>query len=117
MVSRPIYVVSKRNFAKKIEIYEDDAPVPYSESKAAMWKAEHSRHPPAVFVSYTPFVVTLSLIVFLSYFCIFREENDIDELLYRPLSETIKGVDDTSFKNVSNQSQNKHSNLYQKTQT
>lgn len=39
--------------------------------------------------SYQPIVVVASLAAFLIYFCILREENDIDELMYRDLCETV----------------------------
>jgi hypothetical protein len=53
----------------------------------------YNREAPNERVWYTPFVVSTSIAVFLIYFCILREENDIDELIYRPLPQTIKGID------------------------
>lgn len=38
---------------------------------------------------YTPYIVNISLMVFLIYFCILREENDIDEILGRDLYENF----------------------------
>lgn len=77
----------------KHTVDEDDKPIPFSTSKAAHWKAEYSRAPPDVRVWYTPHVVTASVMLFMIYFCILREENDLDDLIYRPLPETLKGIE------------------------
>lgn len=75
---------------------DDDKPIPLSTSQAATWKAEWNRHPPnppTSYVWFTPHAIMTSLAIFMIYFCILREENDIDEIMYRPLPETIKGID------------------------
>ncbi|KAJ8897670.1 hypothetical protein PR048_003020 [Dryococelus australis] len=73
---------------------EDIEPVKFSTSRAATWKAKQTRSggrdddaPP-----YQPIVVSFSLAVFLLYFCVFREENDIDEEISRPLFDRIEGL-------------------------
>ncbi|XP_021920677.1 uncharacterized protein LOC110830277 [Zootermopsis nevadensis] len=74
---------------------EPAKPVKYSKSKAATWKAEYTRtggrqdHP-----WYQTYVVSGSLTVFLAYFCIFREENDIDEELGKSLYDRISGLEE-----------------------
>lgn len=42
---------------------------------------------------YQPPIVLISLAVFLIYFCILREENDIDELLYVDLDTSLKRIE------------------------
>ncbi|KAG0426502.1 hypothetical protein HPB47_026395 [Ixodes persulcatus] len=75
--------------------HEEDKPVVYSTSKAAQWKAQHSfrpmmdHDPPAV----QRYSVILSTAAFLIYFCILREENDLDEILDRPLSATVPDIE------------------------
>ncbi|XP_078035949.1 uncharacterized protein LOC144469478 [Augochlora pura] len=59
---------------------EDDRnkPIKYSTSKAATWPANGIRNDkPAL----QPLIISLSLGIFLLYFCVLREENDIDESL------------------------------------
>lgn len=71
---------------------ELNKPVKYTTSPAYDWKAQHSRiGSKAEFGPwYEPHVVSASLILFMIYFFILREENDIDLLLDKPLSETLK---------------------------
>lgn len=73
---------------------EDDKPISLSQSPIANWKAESSRFIPDERVWYTSYVVSGSLAIFMLYFCILREENDIDEMIYRPLPETLKGIEE-----------------------
>lgn len=72
---------------------ENNEPIKYSTSKAASHLAAHTRFTPSDAPEYQPTVVALSLAVFMIYFCILREENDVDENLYRPLSETVPNFD------------------------
>lgn len=71
---------------------ELNKPVKYTTSPAHNWKAQHSRiGSKAEFGPwYEPHVVSASLILFMIYFFILREENDLDLLLDKPLSETLK---------------------------
>jgi len=66
--------------------------VKYTTSPAHDWKAQHSRiGSKAEFGPwYEPHAVSASLILFMVYFFILREENDLDLLLDKPLSETLK---------------------------
>ncbi|XP_015369294.1 PREDICTED: uncharacterized protein LOC107165529 [Diuraphis noxia] len=72
---------------------ELDKPVKYTTSPAHNWKAQYSRiGSKAEFGPwYEAHVVSASLIIFMVYFFIIREENDLDLLLDKPLSETLKG--------------------------
>ncbi|XP_023212099.1 uncharacterized protein LOC111614955 [Centruroides sculpturatus] len=64
------------------KISDDDQPIKFSSSKAANWKAKNSLEGVQ---SDTPksqgFVIAICLSTFLIYFCVLREENDIDEML------------------------------------
>lgn len=80
-----------RNASNNFE-EELNKPVKYTTSPAHNWKAQHSRiGSKAEFGPwYEPHVVSASLILFMVYFFILREENDLDLLLEKPLSETLK---------------------------
>lgn len=43
---------------------------------------------------YQPLVITGSLAIFLIYFCVLREENDIDEKLSMTLYDHIEGLEE-----------------------
>lgn len=64
-------------------------PVKYTASPAYEWRASNSRiGSKAEFGPwYEPHVVTISIVVFMVYFFVLREENDLDALLEKPLSE------------------------------
>lgn len=75
-------------------------PVPFKDSGAHRWKAEYSRRgtnaEPRLW--YEAHVVSLSLAVFLLYFCVFREESDIDEELGRSLYSRIDGLEEVQLR-------------------
>lgn len=77
-----------RNFAIKAENYKSneprnlDEPLKFFGGPAEKVRAT-PKPPPAP--EYSPYIVSLSLAAFLTYFCILREENDIDDLLRRDL--------------------------------
>jgi hypothetical protein len=75
---------------------ELDKPVQYSKSKASTWKAEETRSGGHLedYPSYQPYIISGSLTVFLLYFCVFREENDIDEELGKSLYDRIGGLEE-----------------------
>lgn len=75
---------------------EIERPVQYSKSKAYKWKAEETRSGGHLEDSpwYQPYIVSGSLTVFLLYFCVFREENDIDEELGKSLYDRIEGLEE-----------------------
>jgi hypothetical protein len=74
---------------------ELERPVQYSKSAAATWKAQDTRSGGYYedYPWFQPYVVSGSLTVFLLYFCVFREENDIDEELGKSLYERIPGLE------------------------
>lgn len=69
----------------------NDQPIKYSTSKAASMRINEYRDPYGDSIPwYQPYIVSLSLAVFLIYFCILREENDIDTMLDMDLETTLK---------------------------
>ncbi|XP_011695511.1 PREDICTED: uncharacterized protein LOC105454538 [Wasmannia auropunctata] len=89
------YDVIGRPYAKsstKIEDDDaDDEPIKFSTSKAAKMRIEEYRDPDGDSVPwYQGWSVIVSLAVFLGYFCILREENDVDLILGKDLQTTIQ---------------------------
>ncbi|PSN34112.1 hypothetical protein C0J52_14197 [Blattella germanica] len=88
------------NWAMKIHSGSEkspETPVQYSKSKAASWKAVDSRSGGQIDSNspwYQPYVVSGSLAIFMIYFCIIREENDMDEELGRSLYDRIPGLEE-----------------------
>ncbi|XP_003747894.1 uncharacterized protein LOC100906756 [Galendromus occidentalis] len=70
----------------------DNEPYEYSTSDAAKWKAEYTNHPKTDAPDIQGPIVAVSLSVFMLYFALIREENDIDERLYQPLEVTLTGL-------------------------
>lgn len=82
----------------KSEELENNEPMKFLGSKAASWEARRSRSGGAdEGVSFQPYVISLSLAVFLVYFCILREENDIDLDLEKSLFDRVDGLEQTSL--------------------
>lgn len=88
--------VCTRNYAAKTNSEMDEEllnkPLKYTSSPANEWKAVHSRiGSKAEFGPwYEPHIVSASVILFMLYFFVLREENDIDMMLERPLTEVLK---------------------------
>ncbi|KAL0100943.1 hypothetical protein PUN28_019375 [Cardiocondyla obscurior] len=75
------------------EMEADDEPIKYSTSKAASMRIDEYRNPHQDrYPWYQEIIISLSLGVFLLYFCILREENDIDLILNTDLEETLNKV-------------------------
>lgn len=89
-VSSTRFLHSKSN--KQLDEDLLNKPLKYTTSPANDWKAAHSRigNKAEYGPWYEPHVVSASLIGFMIYFFILREENDIDLLLERPLTDTLK---------------------------
>ncbi|XP_059613646.1 uncharacterized protein LOC132259862 [Phlebotomus argentipes] len=78
---------------------QEDMAVKYTESQAGLWAAEQSRTgPKAAGVWYQPYVIVASLVVFMLYFCVIREENDIDLELQKSLYDRIEGLEETQLR-------------------
>ncbi|XP_077289127.1 uncharacterized protein LOC143913302 [Arctopsyche grandis] len=82
-------------FSSKASTEEtNDAPLSYLKSPAATYLARHSRtHGTDDMLWYQPFVVSFSVAAILIYFCILREESDIDEDLGRSLFDRLPGLE------------------------
>uniref|UniRef100_A0A182MP43 Uncharacterized protein n=1 Tax=Anopheles culicifacies TaxID=139723 RepID=A0A182MP43_9DIPT len=74
----------------------NNEPIKYFGSQASRWTAQRSREGPKGqdIPWFQPYVVNFSVAVFLIYFCILREENDIDEGLGRSLFEHVPGLEE-----------------------
>ncbi|XP_055604960.1 uncharacterized protein LOC129753183 [Uranotaenia lowii] len=73
-----------------------DKPIKFFNSHASQWKAEHTRSgkAPEDVPWYQPYVVLASVTIFMIYFCVLREENDIDQGLERSLFEHVPGLEE-----------------------
>uniref|UniRef100_A0A182YQD3 Uncharacterized protein n=1 Tax=Anopheles stephensi TaxID=30069 RepID=A0A182YQD3_ANOST len=74
----------------------NNEPIKYFGSQASRWTAQRSREGPKGqdVPWFQPYVVNFSVAIFLIYFCILREENDIDEGLGRSLFEHVPGLEE-----------------------
>uniref|UniRef100_A0A8D8F033 (northern house mosquito) hypothetical protein n=1 Tax=Culex pipiens TaxID=7175 RepID=A0A8D8F033_CULPI len=74
----------------------NDKPLQYFNSPASRWRAEHTRsgQDNEDMPWYQPYVVIASMAVFMLYFCVLREENDIDRSLEKSLYEHIPGLEE-----------------------
>lgn len=69
---------------------DDDQPIKYSQSKAATMRINEYRDPYGDNMPwYQPPIVSISIAVFLIYFCILREENDLDLMLTKELGDHL----------------------------
>lgn len=76
-----------------------DLPIKFSQSPAKSYKASVTRsgvEEPRLW--YEPFVILGSLTIFLIYFCVLREENDIDKELSRSLYSRIEGLEEVQLR-------------------
>lgn len=82
-----------RNHSKTNDELDEELnkPLKYTTSPANDWKASHSRlgSKPDFRPWYEPHIINISLIVFMIYFFVLREENDIDLMLSKPLTDTL----------------------------
>ncbi|XP_050298422.1 uncharacterized protein LOC126737532 [Anthonomus grandis grandis] len=87
-----------RGFCTKkspVELEDINAPIKYSTSKACMYQAKTTRTGIAEErLWYEPYVILASITTFLLYFCVFREENDIDKELSVSLYSRIDGLEE-----------------------
>ncbi|KAJ9578698.1 hypothetical protein L9F63_005060 [Diploptera punctata] len=112
-IARSLLIQQKYNFNRcsikmaRISLHTDtgqeqEKPVQYSTSKAASWKASATRSGEDFQDSpwYQSYVISGSLTVFLIYFCILREENDMDEELGKSLYDRISGLEERQLEIV-----------------
>nr|CAI5850056.1 unnamed protein product [Callosobruchus analis] len=85
--------------SKKESHDDEEGPIKFSTSPARQYRAETTRRG---YVEsrlwYEPYVIICSLTVFMVYFCILREENDIDRELERTLYSRIEGLEEFQLK-------------------
>lgn len=72
-----------------------DEPIPYTKSMANTWQAKSSRigAEEKERLWFEPYVILGSVSVFLIYFCVLREESDIDQELGKSLYSRISGLE------------------------
>lgn len=76
-----------------------DEPIAFFGSGAASWKAREGQSGGLEgSLWYQPYVISGSLAVFLLYFCVFREENDVDQKLDGNLFDHVAGLELTQLK-------------------
>lgn len=85
-INRYELLVSHRFKSQLPQDENTDDPIQYSSSEAAKWTTQKTygiglnKNPPPAAQAWA---VSLSIAIFLVYFCILREENDIDELMWK----------------------------------
>ncbi|XP_054738392.1 uncharacterized protein LOC129244663 [Anastrepha obliqua] len=73
-------------------------PVKFFGSRAATWRARDTRSGGSEDILwFQPYVISGSLAVFLLYFCILREENDIDRRLEGNLFDQVAGLEEVQL--------------------
>lgn len=89
---------------KNVTAEEDltNRPYEYLGSKAETYKASEARlgKSSTEWPSYQPYVVNASIAIFLIYFCILREENDIDEKLGASLYDHVPDMEIVQLRNA-----------------
>ncbi|XP_065367894.1 uncharacterized protein LOC135960517 [Calliphora vicina] len=77
---------------------EDNEPIKFFGSRAASWRAKDTRSGGSdEHLWYQPYVISASLGIFLLYFCVLREESDIDIKLEGNLFEHVKGLEEVQL--------------------
>lgn len=86
----------------KTDSNEIDQPLKYYGSPAELFTAKSGRSGKAYhdWPDYQPIVINASIAIFLIYFCVLREENDIDLKLSANLYDTVGGLEVANLKNV-----------------
>lgn len=93
------FKLPNKKIKSKDDSDDDDIPIKFSTSKASKLSAEATRRGyEASRLWYEPYVVIASLSIFLIYFCILREENDIDVELGRNLYSRIDGLEEQQLR-------------------
>ncbi|KAK9888173.1 hypothetical protein WA026_000442 [Henosepilachna vigintioctopunctata] len=101
-VSKRTVVLTSYCSARKTNAGETelDTPIKYTTSPAIKYKAKYSiKHDTETRLWYEPYVVIGSLSLFMIYFCVLREENDLDEQLAVPLFDRIEGLEELQLRN------------------
>jgi hypothetical protein len=73
-------------------------PIKFSTSDARTWKARGNLYIENKAPPYQPFVVVLSVGAVLLYFCVLREENDLDDEMNTSLYHRIPGLEEKQLR-------------------
>lgn len=85
------------------EDVEENKPIVYTKSPAVNWKAKYSlagRPPDTHSPKYENSIIMGSILVFLVYFCVLREENDIDASMGTSLYDKVPGLEENDLQNA-----------------
>ncbi|XP_067633430.1 uncharacterized protein [Eurosta solidaginis] len=75
-----------------------DDPINFFGSQAESWRARQTRSGGAEeALWFQPYVISASLTIFLLYFCVLREESDIDRKLEGNLFEHVNGLEEVQL--------------------
>lgn len=85
--------IQLRTFARKPTIDPNDEPIKFTESGAIHGIADIRRIDRDKKPWYQGLVCAASIVVFLVYFCVLREENDVDQMFDKDLYETVHGLE------------------------
>ncbi|XP_061402528.1 uncharacterized protein LOC133338370 [Musca vetustissima] len=84
--------------ARPAEGEVNNTPINYFGSDAALWRAKDTRSGGSdEHLWYQPYVISGSLAIFLLYFCLLREESDIDLKLEGSLYEHVQGLEEVQL--------------------
>lgn len=86
------------NIPKQPSNETSNEPIKFFGSKAATWRARDTRSGGSEdTLWFQPYVISGSLSVFLLYFCVLREENDIDKRLEGNLFDKVTGLEEVQL--------------------
>lgn len=90
---------SARHNARQDDQRGDDGPIQFSTSKASAWSLANTMVAPERDIPwYQPFIVSASTAIFLVYFLLLREENDLDDTINKSLFETVPQLEEDQVK-------------------
>ncbi|CAD7013054.1 unnamed protein product [Ceratitis capitata] len=99
--TNPAFISYQRfisNKQKAATTEDTNEPIKFFGSQAASWRARDSRSGGSEdTLWFQPYVISGSLAMFLLYFCVFREENDIDKRLEGNLFDQVAGLEEVQL--------------------
>ncbi|OAD53376.1 hypothetical protein WN48_10254 [Eufriesea mexicana] len=81
--------IKRNNEKDKLENDENDKPIKFSTSKAATHPAAYTIARAKQYPKCQPDIISLCIGALLIYFCVLREENDIDEAIVASMSPEV----------------------------
>ncbi|XP_036230147.1 uncharacterized protein [Bactrocera oleae] len=86
------------NIPKQPSNESSNEPIKFFGSQAATWRARDTRSGGSEdMLWFQPYVISGSLAAFLLYFCVLREENDIDKRLEGNLFDQVTGLEEVQL--------------------